>query len=1095
MAAAFPCGIWVCGRASAGVPMQQRVPLRWPGIGLVGCLLVGATAVAVDTAVPLPHAIPLSLAGGLQGAAQEGRLQAVLGETRVPAQFVADTPGSTQGVCLFLAPGELPSGVTFAAAAEAPPPGLEVTRDEAGQLLIQDGGQPVLRYNVQTVPVPAGIEGPYAVARSDYIHPLFGLCGEVLTQDYAKDHPHHRGIYWAWPEVTWKGVMHDLHALQGVFARPEARVRAEGGTVAAVVEAANVWAWEDREPIVREIVQIRAFRATGGLRCIDLHLRFEALQPGVTLARRHQDAYGGLSLRFSPRAGQVITRRRGPMRFPLPECWGELVGTPPGGAGPVGVAMLPHPGNPSYPEDWIDYPELNWLQPAFPAVGTAFALEPGQPLVLRYRLVVRHGAGLQADLQALWRNAGEDWQPFAAAAGYRFGQQTTPLRAWEQRLRGCPPEDWPALETALLLLLSAPGSGPDLQRWVCDQLKCYGSVVAVPALVARLNETVLAAAAADALETLPGPAVDAALRQALVGLPPVRQPQGISLLGARRDAEAVPLLAPLALGGTAEVSETAAAALGAIGTAAAGEALLQCLVARPASVPLADAALACARTLGAGPEGQRAQGTALLRAVLAQAPAGHQRQAALAQLAAAAPTEALATSLQWLAQGAARERRGAALVLQALPAGDITPALVKALPSLSEDAALVAIEVLSTRPDAAVTPALRSRLGDSPCGAAAARLLGQVGGAESVPALASLALSRSEAGEAARVALLSLPGAAVDGALRDLVQSPEPTLRRLAAELLPGRLGAASLPEMLTLARDPETAVSRRALDTLGDLGDAAVVPSVVALLPALPAGRRGDALGALAQIARRGAGADPVVEAILTVSRPDPGLQAEVVGSLHGFPCAAAAGALKEALAGTDAGLREAAGRALLKWPVTPPADLIEAVKTALAAMPDGPLRPVLEKALANLTLLALRNLCQGRPVVSSHPWQGSWAPEMAVDGIIATTSYWSCAESPSALTVDLGEPLPIAAVRVVNYWDGTRYYQYTVAISEAGTTWTTVADMSQNTVPATEAGALHRVDLQNARYVRVTMLHNSANPGMHVAELQAFSRLPQQE
>jgi alpha-N-acetylglucosaminidase len=115
-----------------------------------------------------------------------------------------------------------------------------------------------------------------------------------------------------------------------------------------------------------------------------------------------------------------------------------------------------------------------------------------------------------------------------------------------------------------------------------------------------------------------------------------------------------------------------------------------------------------------------------------------------------------------------------------------------------------------------------------------------------------------------------------------------------------------------------------------------------------------------------------------------------------------------------------------------------------------------------------------------------------MAVDGIIATDSYWSCAFSPSSLTVDLGEPQPVEAVRVVNYWDGTRFYQYRVELSTDGSAWSAVADMSQNTVPATDAGTVHRFARQAARYVRVTMLHNSANPGMHIAEMQAFSQVP---
>jgi hypothetical protein len=42
----------------------------------------------------------------------------------------------------------------------------------------------------------------WAIPRSDYIHPLYGLNGEMLTNDWPDaDHPHHRGIFWAWLEV------------------------------------------------------------------------------------------------------------------------------------------------------------------------------------------------------------------------------------------------------------------------------------------------------------------------------------------------------------------------------------------------------------------------------------------------------------------------------------------------------------------------------------------------------------------------------------------------------------------------------------------------------------------------------------------------------------------------------------------------------------------------------------------------------------------------------------------------------------------------------------------------------------------------------
>ena len=42
-------------------------------------------------------------------------------------------------------------------------------------------------------------------ARSNYFHPLYDLDGTVLTEDFPKDHIHHRGIFWAWHQVRING--------------------------------------------------------------------------------------------------------------------------------------------------------------------------------------------------------------------------------------------------------------------------------------------------------------------------------------------------------------------------------------------------------------------------------------------------------------------------------------------------------------------------------------------------------------------------------------------------------------------------------------------------------------------------------------------------------------------------------------------------------------------------------------------------------------------------------------------------------------------------------------------------------------------------
>ena len=267
----------------------------------------------------------------------------------------------------------------------------------SGQIDISESGKPVLRYNYKTVDPGEVLDKVtpanrvYARARSDYIHPLYGLNGEVLTVDWPVDHPHHRGIYWAWPEVDYGTNRGDLHALQKVFARPTGKVRLQNGPGFAEVEAESLWQWDDREPIVREQAIIRAYRATARGRVVDLAFQFVALKDGITLARRGTDKYGGLSLRMATPASQGISIHTDPSNAVPRRAWSDLSGMFGGGHGASGLTVLQHQQNPDYPGDWEQHPELAWCQPTFPAAGTRYALRRDQPLVLRYRLMVHAG--------------------------------------------------------------------------------------------------------------------------------------------------------------------------------------------------------------------------------------------------------------------------------------------------------------------------------------------------------------------------------------------------------------------------------------------------------------------------------------------------------------------------------------------------------------------------------------------------------------------------------------------------------------------------------------------------------------------------------
>ncbi len=232
----------------------------------------------------------------------------------------------------------------------------------------------------------------YAVPRSDYIHPLYGLNGEMLTRDWPDTgHPHHRGIFWAWPEVMYGPELGDIYALQRVFARPTGNIKYTGGAVFAEITSENLWMWENSEPIVNEHAVIRVYRSTPDKRVIDLTIKLLALKDSVTIATRLTNSYGGLNLRMQTPGKQNISYFTDEVNSKPLRAWSDFNGVFKGNKSTSGLMVIQNADNPEYPGEWREYPTLAWVQPTFPSPDTRYLLSKTEPLILRYRLIIHNG--------------------------------------------------------------------------------------------------------------------------------------------------------------------------------------------------------------------------------------------------------------------------------------------------------------------------------------------------------------------------------------------------------------------------------------------------------------------------------------------------------------------------------------------------------------------------------------------------------------------------------------------------------------------------------------------------------------------------------
>lgn len=222
---------------------------------------------------------------------------------------------------------------------------LAISVDEKTQsYTITELSRPVLTYRFGEVPLPPGVTAHhftkrdtsyngayftdgsrYGGERSNYIYPLYGFNAEPLTVDYPKDHMHHRSIWWSWCEVWWNEKLGDLWAVCKIRAYPVKITRLEAGPTAAVLEAVNVWRYDDDPTdVVKETVTITAHRTNGRAaqrsRAIDVDVRLEALVAGVAIAGRQQvdyGGYGGMTIRMNPDVREFSLRAV----HPRPDTW------------------------------------------------------------------------------------------------------------------------------------------------------------------------------------------------------------------------------------------------------------------------------------------------------------------------------------------------------------------------------------------------------------------------------------------------------------------------------------------------------------------------------------------------------------------------------------------------------------------------------------------------------------------------------------------------------------------------------------------------------------------------------------------------------
>lgn len=477
------------------------------------------------------------------------------------------------------------------------------------------------------------------------------------------------------------------------------------------------------------------------------------------------------------------------------------------------------------------------------------------------------------------------------------------------------------------LISALQSDAPPAEKAIaCKQLAVYGTQAAVPALGALLSDEKLASWARIALEVIPGPAADGALRESLNRLQGRLLVGAINSLGVRRDVKAVEALIGRLKDADGEVASAAAVALGHLGGGPATKALQQALPGARAEVcpAVAEGCILCAERLLT--EGKRAEAVKLYDTVRhSKAPKQRvveaTRGAILARQSAGIPllVEQLRSTDKTLLGMALRTARE-------LPGREVTRALAAELGHAAPDRRALLVMALADRGDDAAWPAVLQAAKSAPDKArlAAIRALERWGNDAAVPVLLDAAAGGDvELARAAKATLARLSGPTVDADLSTRLSSATGKTRQALLELAAQRRIEAALPAVVRCADDPDAGVRSAAVTALGALGKAPQAADLVRLLQkSQTLKERQEIEKALVAIGNRsGAGCAPYVLPLAQSGESALRIIALHVLAAVGGPEALAA--VKAAVDDKDEAVQDEAVSTLATWPNNWPEDV----------------------------------------------------------------------------------------------------------------------------------------------------------------------------
>lgn len=270
---------------------------------------------------------------------------------------------------------------------------------------ILEKGKKVLFFQVK----PTDFNGKYE--RSGYVHPLYDLNENIITDDRPADHPYHNGIFWAWHQV----LLNDDSVGDGWTSENIAYVpvnaTVKSNKKKAVIESSLLWKTTTKPQqelsLVKQQTKITIHKSQPGYRIFDFDVQLFALQDNLKIGGSEDPkGYGGFCLRlklpdnisFVSGNSQIEPQETPVNAGPWMTFKGSLAGKP-GQAS--GVTIFGYTGNNGEPYPWILRKVTSMQNVPYP--GRTPVLLSKKGLRLHYRVVVHNSDLTYDDIEKLYK--------------------------------------------------------------------------------------------------------------------------------------------------------------------------------------------------------------------------------------------------------------------------------------------------------------------------------------------------------------------------------------------------------------------------------------------------------------------------------------------------------------------------------------------------------------------------------------------------------------------------------------------------------------------------------------------------------------------